>query len=216
MSQEKKKNLSSITLQKRALLQIKNIWTFINPFLANKGFLDNKDITLIEENKIITIAREFAKTFNEHYINIIKKCRGINPKYTSQCDKNQNIHKTIKEIVKYYENHPSILQTKQNICSSSFQVTKKFCVFLNEIEIKKLIEGLDSKKATGLDTIPSELLKVAVDFLTPLLTKSMNSSIEHNIFLGLAKTGLVVPFYKGKPNKNDIRNFQPVSILNTF
>ena len=63
--------------------------------------------------------------------------------------------KTIREIVKSYENHPSILQIKQNISSSSFHVKENFRFhFVNEIEIKKLIQGLNSKKATGIDTIP--------------------------------------------------------------
>ena len=195
----------------------KNFWTFIKPFLTNKGFLENKDITLIEGNKIITSERELAKTFNEHYINIVEKSSGIKPKDISQCDKNQNIHKTIREIVKSYENHPSILQIKHNICSSSFHVKEKFRFhFVNEIETKKLIQGLNPKKATGIDTIPPKLIKVAVEFLTPLLTKSINSSIEHNIFPDLAKTALVVPLDKGKPNKKGIANFRPVSILNTF
>ena len=67
--------------------------------------------------------------------------------------------------------------------------------------------------------------------LTPLLTKSINSSREHNIFPDLA-TALVVPLSsgkpnkiekvlkgkpnQGKPNKNDISNFQTASILSTF
>ena len=55
-----------------------------------------------------------------------------------------------------------------------------------------------------------------MDFLTPRLTKSINSSIEHNILPDLAKTALVVPLDKGKPNKNGIANFRSVSILNTF
>ena len=55
-----------------------------------------------------------------------------------------------------------------------------------------------------------------MDFLTPLLTNSINSSIEHNIFPDLAKAALVVPLDKGKPNKNYVSNFRPVSILNTF
>ena len=55
-----------------------------------------------------------------------------------------------------------------------------------------------------------------MEFLTPLLTKSINSSIKHKIFPDLAKTALVVSLDNGKPNKNDIVNFRPVSILNTF
>ena len=57
-------------------------------------------------------------------------------------------------------------------------------------------------------------MKVAV--LTLLSTKSISSSIEYNIFSDLAKTALVVPLDKGKPNKNDIGYFRPMSILNTF
>ena len=59
-------------------------------------------------------------------------------------------------------------------------------------------------------------MEVAVDFLTPLLTKSINSSIKHNIFPDLANTVVVVPLDKGKPNKNVIAKFPPMSILNTF
>ena len=43
----------------------------------------------------------------------------------------------------------------KNFSSSSFHVKEKFCFhFVNEIEIKKLTKGLNSKKATGIDTIP--------------------------------------------------------------
>ena len=120
---------------------------------------------------------------------LLKKSSGTKPKGISPRDKNQNIQKTIREIVKSYENDPSILEIK-NICSSSFHVKEKICFhFVNEIEIKKLIQGLNSKKTTGIDTLPPKLLKVAVDFLTPLLTKSINSSIEHNIYPDLVKVG---------------------------
>ena len=75
------------------------------------------------------------KTFNEHYINIFEKSSGKKPNDISQCDKNQNIHKRIRE--KSYKNHPSMLQIKQNICSSSFHVKEKFRFhFVNEIEKK--------------------------------------------------------------------------------
>ena len=100
------------------------------------------------------------------------------------------------------------MQIKQNIYSSSFNLKEKFCFqIVNEIEIKKLIQGLNPKKATGIDSIPPKLMKIAENFLTPLLTKSINFSIEHNIFPDLAKSALVVPLDKGKPNKNNVENF---------
>ena len=69
-----------------------------------------------------------------------------------------------------------------------------------------------SKKATKIDTISPKLIKkVAVDFLTPFLTKSINSSIENKIFSDLAETTLVAPLDKRKPYLNDISNFPPVA-----
>ena len=78
---------------------------------------------------------------------------------------------------------------------------KIFFCFLNETETKKLIQVLNSKKATGIGTILAKLIKGAVDFLTPLLTKSINSGMEHSIFPYLANTALVVPLSSGKPHK---------------
>ena len=45
-----------------------------------KRFLENNDITLTEEYKVITIKRELAKTFDQHYINIVERSSGIKPK----------------------------------------------------------------------------------------------------------------------------------------
>ena len=58
-------------------------------------------------------------------------------KNTYQDDKNQNIHKTIRKIVKSCDNHQSILQIT-NICSTSFHVKEKFYFhFVNEIKKRK-------------------------------------------------------------------------------
>ena len=44
--------LNNVT--KRGIITNKKFWTFSKPFLTNKGFLKNKDIILIQGNKIIT------------------------------------------------------------------------------------------------------------------------------------------------------------------
>ena len=64
--------------------------------------------------------------------------------------------------------------------------------------------------------IPPKLIKTAADFLTPLLTVSVNESIGENIFPDSAKIASVIPFDKGKPNKNEIAHYRPVSVSNTF
>ena len=74
----------------------------------------------------------------------------------------------------------------------------------------------DTNKAARIDTIPTKLIKIAAAFLTPLVNVAINKSIEENIFLGSAKIASVISLYKGKPNKNEISKYRPVSVLNTF
>ena len=82
--------------------------------------------------------------------------------------------------------------------------------------VKKLLNEIDTKKAVGIDTIPPKLITMASNFLAPILTTAINSSIQNCVFPENARVATVVPLDKGKPDKKDISNFRPVSLLNTF
>ena len=82
---------------------------------------------------------------------------------------------------------------------------------VNETEIKGLLINPDIKKASGID-----FSKLSVDFLTPLLAKTINTIITQNVFPENAKTVSVIPLDKGKPKKKEMSNLRPVSVLNTF
>ena len=186
----------------------------MKPFLTNKGFTGNNNITLIHQNKIISDEKQLTKLFNSYYINIVEKSSdtktfGINFKNTSI--------QSVRDIVNSYKNHPSIIKIKQVVNGSNVSDSERFSFkTINESEIKDLLKNLDIKKASGIDTIPPKLVKLSADFLTPLLTKAINTSIAQNVFPENAKTASVIPIDKGKPNKNEMSNFRPVSVLNTF
>ena len=59
-------------------------------------------------------------------------------------------------------------------------------------------------------------MKLSADYLSPLLTNAINTSIGQNAFPENTKTVSVIPLDKSKPNKNKKSNFGPVSALNTF
>lgn len=80
----------------------------------------------------------------------------------------------------------------------------------------KLLKTINIRKATGEDTIPPKLVKLAADNLAKHLTDVINLSIETCVFPDKARIASVSPFDKGSSNKNAISNFQPVSILNCF
>ena len=56
---------------------------------------------------------------------------------------------------------------------------------------------------------------MASNFLAPILTTAINSSIENSVFPENAKVATVSPLDKEKPYKKN-SNFRPVSLLNTF
>ena len=82
--------------------------------------------------------------------------------------------------------------------------------------MKKLLNEIDTKKSVDIDTIPPKLIKMASDFLAPMLTTAIYSSTENSVFPENAKVATVAPLDKGKPDKNDISNFRSVSFLNIF
>ena len=50
-------------LTEKDLTTNKSFWKFMRPFLTNKGFIGNNDITLIHKNKIISDEKQLTKLF---------------------------------------------------------------------------------------------------------------------------------------------------------
>ena len=59
-------------------------------------------------------------------------------------------------------------------------------------------------------------MKLSAEILSTPLSIAINNSLKYGVFAEDAKIASVIPLDKGKPNKNEISNFRPVSILNTF
>ena len=57
----------------------KNFWKAIKPFLTNKGCLENSDIMLRDEEKIVTDDKNLVQLFNDHCINIVEPSCGFKP-----------------------------------------------------------------------------------------------------------------------------------------
>ena len=59
-------------------------------------------------------------------------------------------------------------------------------------------------------------MKFSAEILSTPLSITINNSLKYGGFPDDAKIGSVIPLGKGKPNKNEISNFRPVIILNSF
>ena len=121
------------------------------------------------------------------------------------------------DILNAYKPTQGIKQIEKKFNEQNFFRKDKFLFKpVTPPEIENLINCLDTTKAAGTATIPPKLIKIAGDYLTPLFTVVINKSIKENVFPDSAKIALVVPFDKEKPDRNEISNYRPVSVLSTF
>ena len=84
------------------------------------------------------------------------------------------------------------------------------------LKFKNALENIDTKKATSFGKILPKLVKLSAEILNTPLSIAVNNNLKYGIFPNDPKIASVSPLDKGKPNKNEMSNFRPVSILNTF
>ena len=212
-----KQYFSNIT--SKDIVTNREFWKTMKPFLTNKGCLDNCDIMLRGDNKMITDGKCLAKLFNEHYINIVECSSGSKPKKIVCNNEDFDKRIVLHNIIKKYENHSSIIKIKNfmsvkshlnsnNSLASARQVTSN--------EVNLILKSLNTKKASGTDKIPTKLVKLASDFLSTPLATAINNSLGSSNFPDIAKVATVIPIDKKTDDKYDISNFRRVSLLNCF
>ena len=139
-----------------------------------------------------------AKTFNKNYINAVEINSGFKPlKITNQSKDDLSV---IDEIIRTYQDHPSVKQIKNAITTSntpkpiyfSFETT-------NPVEVQKRLKNIDAKKATDFDKILPKLVKLSDEKLSTPLSIAINSTLKYRVFPDDAKITSVIPLDKGKP-----------------
>lgn len=186
----------------------KKFWDLVKPFLTNKGNVSNDFISIKKGETFVENEKELVEMFNNHYINIVENISGKPP---DDSFKNLNDAEAVKEIILKFENHPSILKIKEN-----FTPSEKFEIPKAEVsDINSLLKKINTKKATGPDTLPPKLLRMSANVVDSHFCNVVNKDLSIFSYADDAKVASVNPQYK-KKSRNEIENYRPVSILNAF
>jgi len=74
---------------------------------------------------------------------------------------------------------------------------------------------MEKKTTCGDDEINLLVIKIAIKFIAPILATLINQTLVQGYFPKSLKVAKVIPIYKSGP-KDNISNYRPISILNSF
>ena len=83
-----------------------------------------------------------------------------------------------KDTVYDPSNHPSLKEIKkQNDCTKNIVFEK-----VTTDKVEKIINNINTKKATGADGLPTNIIKCSKSIIAPQITSILNMSIDQSVF----------------------------------
>ena len=158
-------------------------WNLINELTSRNTSKSTNILEIQVDNRTISSPGDMAEAFNGHFT---------------------NIGQVLAQEVPAAEVNPEFYLSHTD---KAFHLkTPSLDVVFN------LLRNIDEKKATGLDMIPSKLLKMAAGIVTPSLTAIFTKSITTGIYPTEWKMARVTPVFK-KGDKSDLNNYRPISVI---
>ena len=164
---------------------LKATWKILNDLMGKKSDSTQINDLKTENSGPLSDPEKIAEYLNIHFTNVGPKLASEIP--TMDCDVN-----------------PADSQQRVN---SSFELKE---VTISDV-FKKLQE-VNVAKATGHDSIPNKILKIAALVISISLADLFNLSITTNTFPDDWKVTKVFPLFKSD-ERNDPNNFRPISVL---
>ena len=184
----------------------RKFWRSVKPLFSDKQKLLDRNIIIIENNKIYSDNKEVAEKLNNFFIEAVDHLE-IEPFEINVTDE---VHSDqIEEIVKQYESHPSILKIRENIIlDGKFNFNN-----LVEQDIHKQIVQLNPKKASIENDLPAEILKESTDIVSDYLCSIYNNSKFNELYPNSLKLGTVAPINKKSTQTLLKKDQRPVNLI---
>ena len=171
LEKTKKENFGD--LNQKNVSDNKKFWKTVKPFLSDK-IISTEQITLVENNEIISEDSDVAQTLNYFFSNIVTNLK--TPAYADSNSNLENVSDPIIKLILNYTDHSSIL-TIGEVCKEKSDSPFLFTGIGKE-EILKEIENLDASKACQDTDVPTKILKENTDIFSDFLHASFNEFVK--------------------------------------
>ena len=151
-------------LNVKYITENKLFWKTVKPSFTDKTLKDER-ITLVENNKVVSDESKLVEIFSKYFGNIVQNL-GIDGLTNTSSD---NDAVTIRQAIEKYQNHPSIKVIRENIDTTnnfSFDLINPECM-------SKIINNLDTSKATQQGDIPTKIIKDNKDLFHILFLQAL-------------------------------------------
>ena len=147
---------------------------------------------ILAEGRLISKPLEIAKAVNKFFLEKIMKL-----KEKAQDNDHSNATDGLESYLK-----------NKNLPAEGFSLKE-----LRDEDVVKLIKKLKGKRSCGLDWICGYSLKIVAKDLIPELRTIINLSIRNNRFTSQWKYSKILPAFKNKGSRYDLKFYRPLSNL---
>ena len=167
---------------------LKVTWKILNDLMGKKSDSTQINDLKTENSASLSDPEKINECLNTHFTNVGPKLASEIP--TVDCGVNP-------------------VDSQQHV-NSSFELKEAMIS-----DVFKKLQEVNVAKATGHDSIPDKILKIAAPVISKSLADLFNLSITTNTFPDDWKVAKVFPLFKSG-ERNDPNNFRPISVLPTI
>ena len=193
-------------LNEKDIIDKKNFWQTVKPFLSEK-LKSREKITLVEKEELVSSESDVAQRFRQFFSNIVKNLDI--PKYVIGDTLHLNLksHPILMAILKYRD-HPSIITIKH----FRYQTVSFHFSYIDKKGVLKIIRSLSKNKASQEADMPVRVVKENAEYFAEIICSQFNESINSSKFPLSFKLANITPVFKNE-SRNHKNNHRPVSIL---
>ena len=166
---------------------IRKTWSGIKNIINIRSSTKGQPTSILINNELETDPTKIAEGFNTYFCSIAEKLQ-------------QNIYFT--------DNFAKYLNTPLNHNFLFKSVDSNEVIFI--------IDSLENNKATGPNSIPTEILKIIKYNICYPLKEIINMSFATGVYPDKLKIAKVIPIFKNKGDQLQVSNYRPISLLSNI